>query len=85
MGQAEIISKSFFSVLYLFLCEAALDEAWELPRRLVALPREPRLRNLEEVGEDEELLQTEGSVRVGPVVHRGIIAHFVGTGAFPVR
>ena len=32
-GQAEIISKTFFSVLcYLFLCEASLDEAGELYR-----------------------------------------------------
>ena len=70
---------------YLFLCEASLDEAGELPRGDVALPRESRLGDLEEVSEDEELLESECPVGVGPVVHRGVVADLVGAGALPVK
>ena len=74
----------FQSAQYLFLCEAALDEAGELPCGDVALAGEPGLRDLEEVGEDEELLESEGPVGVGPVVHRGVVGDLVGAGALPV-
>ena len=64
-----VIVKTGSAILYLHLREAALDEARKLPRRNVALPRELCLRYCEEVGKDEQFLQCESSVRVGPVVH----------------
>ena len=70
---------------YLFLCEASLDEAGELPRGDVALPGESRLGDLEEVCENEELLESEGPVGVGPVVHRGVVGDLVGASALPVK
>ena len=71
--------------MYLFLGEAPFDEAGELPGGDVALPRESRLRDLEEVCEDEKLLESEGPVGVGPVVHRGVVGDLVGAGALPVK
>ena len=42
------------------------------------------MRDVQLVGENEELFEAEGSVGVDPVVHRGVVGHFVWSGPFPI-
>ena len=61
-----------------------LNQTWKLARCDVALSRESRLWDFEEVCEDDEFLEAERAVGVDAVVHGGVVAHLVGARALTV-